>query len=458
MPGTVMNISGVLPHLTVHAGQVGRRTESGIGALMPWAGKLWMVSYVAHLGGSGSETGLWSIDGNLHIEKHPASVVGTYANRMMHAPSDQILIGPHVIDHLGGVNTISEFTDHRLTATMEHPDEPETKALYLTMEGLLYEVDLETLRATVLFDLLQELEVSPQAYAHFKGGHVSGKRIVVANNTYEERDFLGTASDGRLAEWNGQRWNVLEHKPFCEVTGRGNMGKAIFCTGWDNASAILKVFVNDQWTTYRLPKASHTFDHMWTTEWPRIREVESERYLLDTHFMFYELSPLVYGGHVWGVRPISTHLRIIPDFCSWRGMLVLAGNQVTPISDSNLFAGQPQSNLWMGKTDDLWSFGKPSGWGGPWWKEDIQASSPSDPYLMTGFDQKVLHISQQSREHVEFSVEIDFHGTQDWVPYTSLDVGPSGYQFHAFPAGFSAHWIRITVDKACQASAQLAYT
>ena len=35
--------------------------------------------------------------------------------------------------------------------------------------------------------------------------------------------------------------------------------------------------------TYRLPKASHTYDHLWTTEWPRIREVETERYLMDMH-------------------------------------------------------------------------------------------------------------------------------------------------------------------------------
>lgn len=32
-----------------------------------------------------------------------------------------------------------------------------------------------------------------------------------------------------------------------------------------------------QWQTYRLPKASHAFDHLWQTEWPRIREVETER-------------------------------------------------------------------------------------------------------------------------------------------------------------------------------------
>jgi hypothetical protein len=75
-------------------------------------------------------------------------------------------------------------------------------------------------------------------------------------------------------------------------------------------------------TTYRLPKGSHSYDHLWTTEWPRIREVETERYLMDMHGLFYELPTLAYGGAMWGIKPISQHLRMVPDFASWRGMLV----------------------------------------------------------------------------------------------------------------------------------------
>jgi hypothetical protein len=46
------------------------------------------------------------------------------------------------------------------------------------------------------------------------------------------------------------------------------------------------------------------------------------------HGLFYELSPLGWAGSTWGVRPISQHLRMIPDFASYRGFLVLGGNQV----------------------------------------------------------------------------------------------------------------------------------
>jgi hypothetical protein len=71
---------------------------------------------------------------------------------------------------------------------------------------------------------------------------------------------------------------------------------------------------------------------------------------------------MVYGGRVWGVRPVASHLRIVPDFCYWRGLLVLAGDQADNAS------GQPQSGLWFGGVDDLWTWGKPAGWGGstPW--------------------------------------------------------------------------------------------
>ena len=119
-------------------------------------------------------------------------------------------------------------------------------------------------------------------------------------NTYEEQDALQIQHGRRLATWDGvsANWTILERTAFVEVTGRKNMGQVVFAMGWDDASVILKVLQNgadepsydDQVQTYRLPKASHAYDHLWTTEWPRIREVESERFLLDMHGMYYEAS------------------------------------------------------------------------------------------------------------------------------------------------------------------------
>ena len=457
-PGPLLNMSGVSPSLCVTADMVPRRSECGIGALMPWANRLWLVSYVSHKAGSGSGTGLYEIDENLIMRKRPESVVGTYANRMVHSQTNQIIIGPHVIDTEGKVRTIKAIQDHRLTATMEHREDPANKVYFLTMEGLLLEVDLRTLKAAQLFDLNRELDLPRGSRPHFKSAYTANKRVVVANNTYTEKDFTGEWASGRLAEWDGRGWTILEETAFVEVSGRKNMGQVIFATGWDKASAILKVFAAGQWLTYRLPKASQTFHHWWQTEWTRIREVESERFLMDCQGMFYEVSPVPYQGKVWGVRPISTHLRIIPDFCSFRGFLVLGGNQVTPTNDSNLLGGEPQAGLWFGKTDDLWQFGKPQGWGGPWWEKRVSSGKPSDPYLMTGFDQKVLHLYHDADRAVEFIVEVDFLGNHTWKAYDVIAVPSGKYIHHEFPTGYSAHWVRLTPNSDCTATAYFTYT
>jgi hypothetical protein len=451
-------ISGVVPSLTVKADMAPVRTEVGIGALMPWAGRLWMVTYLSNRKASGGGTGLYAIDEDFHIEKHQKSVAGCYANRMMHGPSDQIIIGPHVIDTKGNVRNMTDIQHWRLTATMEHLDDPENLFYCLAMDGQFWEVDAHSLQATKLFDLVDELKIDKDVMAHFKGGHTSSGRVVVTNNTYGEDEFLGRRSNGRLAEWDGSRWTILEKVPFNEVAGHKQSSHAMFATGWDKASAILEVFVGGAWTKYRLPKASRNYDKDWQTEWPRIREVEHVRALMDCHGLFYELSPHTYADKVWGVMPICHHLRVVPDFCAWRGLLVLGGDHASPRRDRYLLAGEPQSGLWFGKTDDLWQFGKPHGWGGPWYDTPVLSDAPSDPYLMTGFDKKAVHLTHAADQSVTFTIEVDFLGTQSWCTYETIRVPAHGYAHHEFPPGFSAHWVRVTCDVSCDATAQFVYT
>jgi hypothetical protein len=148
-------------------------------------------------------------------------------------------------------------------------------------------------------------------------------------------------------------------------------------------------------------------------------------------------------------------------------MLVMGANQTSPIGASNLVTGYPESNLWFGKADDLWQWGKPAGWGGVWWKERAAANVPSDPYLMTGFDNKVLHITQSPVQSdrsvadgqvVKFKLEADFLGDGTWVEYDTFAVQENGYVHHEFPRGFSAHWVRLIPDGDCTATAYFMYT
>lgn len=457
------SFSGVVPSLAQAADFGPPRSECGVGCLMPWNGKLYVLNYVSHKKRTGTGTGLRVIEPDMTMALHPAAVDGTYANRMVHFESSQLIIGPHLIDTDHHVRTVEGLIDIRCTGTARHLTDPENLVYILGMEGELFELDVRTLGLRQLFDLRQELETqSGEGWlnTHFKDCYSAFGRLVVCNNDYHEPDWRGDEANGTLAEWDGRTWTTLSRAPHVCVTGRGQFTDTVFATGWDRASALLQVYTasNDTWTTYRLPKSSHTHDHKWQTEWPRIREVEHERFLMDLHGMWYELSPWAYGGRIWGVRPVSTHLWVHGDFCSWRGMLVVGADNASPSQADNALCAEPQSGLWFGKTDDLWQYGKPGGWGGPWWDTPIQAGVPSDPYLMTGFEHKCIHLTHQAADAVRFTIEADFKGCGEFHPYETLAVPAGGYAHHEFPPGYSAHWARVVSDTDCTATAQLAYT
>jgi len=454
LPGTgkgQISLPGI-PNIGVKADTGPARSECGVGALLPWADALWAVTYNSHKQATGTGLGLYRIDEDLRSERvHVHN--GTYANRLVHSESNQAFLGPYAIDMRGNFRYIPEFKDHRLTATMRHLTDPAGRVYMLTMEGLLFELDVETLRPRLLVDLVKELRLS-DGRPHFKGGFTGQGRVVVANNAFYH---YGDTSGG-LFEWDGKSWRTLMRKPHLDCAGRENLGNVIFCTGWDEASALLWALVEGKWQRYRLPKGSHVYDHAWQTEWMRIREVETEHFLLDLTGQFYELQPIAFEGRIRGVKPICNHLRTIPDYCSFRGLLVLAGNETTPNHDANTLGGQPQSGIWFGKTDDLWRWGKPQGWGGPWRKTPVKKDEPSDPFLMTGFDKKVLHVVQRGASRALIDIEVDFLGSGEWHHYHRIPAGDGEYHFHIFPPGFSAHWVRLRPSTACLATAEFVYT
>ena len=74
-----LSVNGVFPNLTVMAKGTGSDSETGIGALIPWAEKLWAVGYVAHIRGEG--LGLYEISDNMTMRRHPASACRRASSR-----------------------------------------------------------------------------------------------------------------------------------------------------------------------------------------------------------------------------------------------------------------------------------------------------------------------------------------------------------------------------------------
>src|SRR4051812_3018205 len=93
-----LQVSGIYPHLAAF----NEHGECGIGAVVPWAGKLWFMTSPPHFR-TGSSDKLYAVDESMGLSIRPESIGGTHANRMIHAESNQLIIGPYFIDAKGNV-------------------------------------------------------------------------------------------------------------------------------------------------------------------------------------------------------------------------------------------------------------------------------------------------------------------------------------------------------------------
>ena len=447
-------VSGVYPHLAVTNGGA---TEAGIGAIAAWAGKLWYVTYPAHAF-DGSNDKLYELDSALHLTARKESVGGTHAGRMIHRESNQLILGPYFIDAEGRVRAIPpRVMPGRITAVARHLKDPANKVYFATMEQGFYEVDVHSLAVTVLHE---DGNVGGRLFlpgTHGKGCYTGQGRLVFANN----------GEGGVLAEWDGSKdlaapgaWTIIDRNKYTDVTGPGGIFGApddkapIWAIGWDSRSVLLNVRDGGRWTRFRLPKASYTqdADHGWFTEWPRIREVGDGHYLMNMHDMFYDLPGDFRPSNAGGLQPLSTFLKMVVDYTAdWNGQLVMANNDATRQGNPILLC--PQSNLWFGDWGYVGlAFGRPAGWGGPWVADDVKAGKPSDPFLMAGFQHRVVHLAHREPEPVTFTLEVDEVGNGNWSKYASVTVPARGAAYHVIPPAIAGEWIRLTTDRDARAA------
>jgi hypothetical protein len=470
--------SGIYPELAYFNNE----GECGTGAVVPWADRLWVITYGPHLP-YGSSDKLYEITPDLQQIVRPESVGGTPANRMIHKESNQLIIGPYLIGAERDVRVIPpKLMPGRLTGNARHLTEPANKIYYATMEDGLYEVDVRTLAVKGLIKEImnkpkpgQTAEVSPATITstlsgyHGKGLYSGQGLVILANNGERSPKALldPTIVSGGLGSFNGEgNWSLIRRNQFTEVTGPGDLtGNAdpakdpIWTVGWDFRSVILMVMEDGKWTSYRLPKGSHSYDgaHGWNTEWPRIRDIGEEgSRLMTMHGLFWKFPANFSSKHSAGVTPRSAYLKVIGDFTRWQDRLVFGCDDTAkseflnkrPAKGALAGPGQSQSNLWFTALDAPDKLGPAIGRGSVWVDEPVQAGVPSDPFLLAGFAKRAVQLQHDGEAATTFTLEIDAQGDGQWKSWR--DVALTSRNRSAWveiPSALPGAWIRAKADR-----------
>lgn len=448
--------SGIFPHLAVF----NNSNEVGIGVVVPWADRLWTLTYSPHAPTGTASDKLYEIDQDLNMVIRPESIGGTPANRMIHTESEQLIMGPYFIDTNRTVRTIPYSTmPGRHTGNARHLTDPANRLYFFTMEDGLYDVNVNDLSVTTIYPDVQGTGDSHLHGYHGKGAYSGQGLLAVANNGRNWNTGDPTGDAGALATWDGtlpHTWNELFLVQHCEISGPGGIyGNAdpvndpVWATGFDARSVVLRCMEGGVFRTWRLPKASYTYDgsHGWHTEWPRIREIGGGRMLMTMHGTFWDFPATFRQANTAGIRPLSTYHKMVVDFCRWGEQLVLACNDTSKFS--NNLVGQAQSNFWFIDPENLDDFGPPQGFGGPWVHDSVTAGTPSDPFLMAGFNRRVLHLAHTEAGTVNFTLEVDRLGTDSWETLQTVAVSsPEGYAYILIPSTETIEWIRLSTDVA----------
>lgn len=481
------SFSGIYPHLAYYNDE----SECGTGAVVPWADRLWVITYGPHLP-FGSSDKLYEITSDLRQIIREESIGGTPANRMIHKESKQLFIGPYAIDANRNVRVIPyEKMPGRHTGNAKHLTDPSGKIYYGTMEEGFYEVDVNSLEVKTLYrdgnvnerkedDASANQQTALLPGVHGKGFY-SGQGVAVYANNGESGELALKQFDieaGSLSEWDGQEWKLIRRNQFCEVTGPGGIygnenteTDQIWTTGWDNKSVILGVRSGGKWKFFRLPKASHSYDgaHGWNTEWPRIRDIgtkDNRDYLMTMHGMFWKFPETFSASNSKGIRPRSAYLKVIGDFTRWNDRLVFGcddsalreflnkrkekGNIEGP--------GQSNSNLWFTDVTQPDKLGPTTAEGAVWLNEKIDSYTASEPFLFAGWPMRVCWIHNSGNTAATFTFEVDISGNDNWEPFHSVTVDNGASSFVEFPSTAKGEWIRIITDKSVIATAHFSYT
>jgi|688.fasta_scaffold121729_2 hypothetical protein len=481
--GRNLSISGIYPSLAYYNNE----GECGTGAVVPWAGKLWVISYGPHLP-FGSSDKLYEIGPDMKRIVRAESVGGTHANRMIHKESNQLFIGSYAIDAKGNVRVIPpSVMPGRLTGIARSTTDPANKLVFATMEEGFYEVDVHTLEVKLLFKdgNVMRLEGAKSHESelllgvHGKGFY-SGQGVYVYSNNGEAGEKARVdpkIEAGSLSEWDGNNWKLIRRNQFVEVTGPGGISgnnspssDPIWSTGWDHKSVILACRDNGQWSFYRLPKASNSYDgaHGWNTEWPRIRNIGTEQnkdYMMTMHGMFWRFPATFTSTNTAGIRPRSSYLKVIGDFTRWNDQLVFGCDDAAKSEFLNkrkekggiLGPGQSNSNIWFTSLKKPDSTGNTNAQGSVWYNEKVAAGAVSEPFLFAGWSNRTALLKNHGNSTLTLVLEVDVLGNAKWKTLKTIAIPSNGSVVFPFTNAEQGEWIRIRTVQSAVVSASFVY-
>ena len=414
---------------------VERRIE--VTALIPYGDYLWVATR--------PYGGIYTVDESFELRlRYEYPGYRDTWGRAYHEETDKAIIGRYVIEGEEVVELPPSDTGRHYTAaacrcppTIGDPDRHMIVADY---GGRLARVNMETYEVV-------ELAGTPEGRAHPQELAAIGNYVIVPGADWKEYG---------LWKYDGAALTKVFDEPHITVyTGGYEANPWCFALGFDALSAILSATPDgDTWYRYRLPRCwpHREIEHVWC----RTRQVEGLGVLMDVLGQFMLLCPQ--RTNLWGaglpfiVAPVSRHIGDVHDFCSFNSLLAVARYGACYVHARREYTyGTPWSGLDFYRLEDIWSFGKPMGFGGVWKDTSVDADQYSDPFLVYGFERKTIHLWTDTAG--DFTIEVDPVGDGSWKVYDTVSLGAGEYTAYIMTG--DAVWVRFKFSAAAKVGAWL---
>lgn len=449
--------------------------ENGVGALLAWNDRLYFLTYPAenYTPGDGG-LGLYSIGKGEAGPRLERDTGATDVGRIALNVGRKAIMGRTIIDADGDLTPITGFAvGDRICGYAVHPLALTTKVIALTMSSSgagiasrIYEVTVATATASLVADASTAPSKTADTMVstsqgngdqHFKSiwaavaGTSGNSRLYVANNRHNPQTLS-------VVDPNDWTWTPLANPADGNGTSWINVGgcymdddgDTVFATGIDAWSGLLAAFDPDDPsrapTVIRIPVPTMAQYHRFQQEWMRLRQVATERFILDLHGTWYDVSPYLGGGATVSaggiprMRALSRHYNTFPDFCAFDGHLAVALSSSSPHVAQFPDAGQPTSGISLRDIEDVARGPKPDGVG-YWYRGSAATAVESKLMLVKGYAPGEAHFYNGGGGAISMTLNIRIAGSSGSIPYYTLSIPANSHAAIKLP---QADYVSVT--------------